>query len=810
MSFSDELREVYCRILTDNPDFLVILHHNLSAMNRLPCMMCNSGKQLFSRVAGLLFILLIFHTAPLSAQEKVGLVLSGGGAKGISHIGVIQALEENNIPIDYITGTSMGAIVGALYAIGYSPSEMLELITSPDFMRWSKGDVEEDYGFFAYRQDARPSFLSVRFSADSAKLRPVLPNHLVSTYPMDMALIRIFATSTAYSGTNFDSLFVPFRCVASDINGGRAFVFRKGDLGTAVRASMSYPAYFKPLVADSMLLFDGGIYDNFPVGVMESDFSPHFIIGSNCSGKTPNAGEDDIFIALENMIMRETHYEVPAEKGILVTTSLEDVGIMDFSRAKEIYKRGYDVTMQMIDSIRSRVPSRRLLYNVNRRRILYRADLPPLIFRSVQVTEGNLLPKQSAFVEKTISDNERKNLTFNQLKEKYFKLIGTGNVSTCYPVAVFDSADHSFDVQIRANRGHVARLSLGGNISSSLANQGYLGAEFRGWGNAATRVNGDFFIGRIYNSIQFSVRQDYPFRHPIFYEAWGTFTRRDYYTSGNQSVFLDMGLHNRREDDGHIGLKVGFPFLRNGSFKLGSTIGQLSTRVESSLFADAVSGFEKYRFTFFTFSAGFEKNTLNFPHYATRGRHQIVEFYFLGGKERYEGGVQIPAPPSISLSRPVLKLKQELYAKMSNHFVLGTHFEGAWSVRSRFLSYYSALGVLPTFTPSAHSTLLLLEDYRSHSWLAAGVIPVWKFNDYLSFRVGAYYYQPVRSPHPGDGNLIEWSDRWPDPAVMGYSALSFLSPVGPITFSVNYYEKGPQRLVFLFNVGYTLYNRKGF
>ncbi len=773
-------------------------------------MMCISGKVLSFTVSGLILMLLFSLSGPLRAQEKVGLVLSGGGAKGIAHIGVIQALEENNIPIDYIAGTSMGAIVGALYAIGYSPADMLELITSPDFMRWSKGDVEEEYGFFAYRQDARPSFLSVRFSADSARLRPMLPNHLVSTYPMDMALIRIFATSTAKAGSNFDSLFVPFRCVASDINGARATVFRRGDLGTAVRASMSYPAYFKPLVVDSMLLFDGGIYDNFPVGVMEEDFSPHFIIGSNCAGKAPRAGEDDIIAALENMIMRETLYAVPSEKGILISTSLADVGIMDFTRAREIYKRGYDVTMQMIDSIRSRVPARRLLYNVNRGRILFRAELPPLTFRSVQVTEGNLLPRQSAFVEKTISDNERKNLTYNQLKEKYFKLIGTGNVSTCYPVAVFDSVHRTFDVQIRANRGHVARVSVGGNIASSLANQGYLGAELRGWGAAATRINGDFFIGRIYNSLQFSIRQDYPFRHPVFYEAWGAFTRRDYFTSGNQSVFRDMGLHNRREDDGHVGLKVGFPFLRNGSFKLGSTLGQLTTRVESSLFTDTVSGFEKYQLNYVTFSAGFEKNTLNFPHYATRGRHQMAQIYMIGGKERYKGGTQFPEHSALSLSRPVLKFKQELYAKMSNHFVLGTHVEGAWSVKSRFLSYYSALGVLPAFNPSAHSSLLLLEHYRSHSWMAAGVIPVWKFNDYLSFRAGAYYYQPVRAPHPGVENLLEWGNRWPDPVFMGYSAFSFASPVGPVTLSLNYYEKGPQRLALLFSVGYTLYNRKGF
>ena len=173
-------------------------------------------------------------------------------------------------------------------------------------------------------------------------------------------------------------------------------------------------------------------------------------------------------------------------------------------------------------------------------------------------------------------------------------------------------------------------------------------------------------------------------RHPVFYEAWGVFTRRDYFTSGNQSVFLDMGLHNRREDDGLVGVKVGFPFLRNGSFKIGSTLGQLTTRVESSLFNDTVSGFEKYTLNYYTFSAGFEKNTLNLPHYAFRGRHQSVDVQLISGKERYKKGVQLlSGPASLNISRPVLRVKQELYARMSDHFVLGTHLEGAWSPKSR-------------------------------------------------------------------------------------------------------------------------------
>ena len=116
------------------------------------------------------FLLLL----PMWVQaQKVGLVLSGGGAKGLTHIGIIRALEENNIPIDYITGTSMGAIVGSLYAMGYSPDDMEALLKSEDFKRWYSGEVEEEYMYYFKKNLPTPEFLNIRLSfRDSLKIKP--------------------------------------------------------------------------------------------------------------------------------------------------------------------------------------------------------------------------------------------------------------------------------------------------------------------------------------------------------------------------------------------------------------------------------------------------------------------------------------------------------------------------------------------------------------------------------------------------------------------------------------------------------------
>ena len=165
-------------------------------------------------------ILLVFITlwliVPAIYAQKVGLVLSGGGAKGLTHIGIIRALEENNIPIDYIAGTSMGAIIGSLYAMGYSPDDMVELLKSEDFKRWYSGEVEEKYVYHFKKNLPTPEFFNIRFSfRDSLKsLKPqFLPTSVVNPIQMNLVFVDLYARATAACKGDFDKLFVPFRCI---------------------------------------------------------------------------------------------------------------------------------------------------------------------------------------------------------------------------------------------------------------------------------------------------------------------------------------------------------------------------------------------------------------------------------------------------------------------------------------------------------------------------------------------------------------------------------------------------------------------
>lgn len=161
----------------------------------------------------------------IHSQKKVGLVLSGGGANGLAHIGVLKALEEHQIPIDYICGTSAGALVGAMYACGMSPQEMEALVTSEKFQNLSMGIVPTGRRYLYREKYPDASMISFPFSFDSL-LSKSLPMNFVNPMGLDFEMLRLLGYQGAMVGGDFDQLLVPFRCVASDVEHKKVGILR--------------------------------------------------------------------------------------------------------------------------------------------------------------------------------------------------------------------------------------------------------------------------------------------------------------------------------------------------------------------------------------------------------------------------------------------------------------------------------------------------------------------------------------------------------------------------------------------------------
>ena len=206
-----------------------------------------------------------------AARPKVGVVLGGGGAKGAAHIGVLRYLEEQGIPVDYVAGTSMGSIMGGLYALGYTSSELSSIISGIDWDVYIKGAVDRSLKSVAEKNRQDKLIVSVPFGfrrLDDAVKRPRFSS-LPSSIMGGSNLTNLFnGLSVGYQDSlSFDSLPIPFACVATDMMTGDEVVLRSGRFPQAIRASMAIPGVFAPVVIDSLLLADGGMANNFPADI---------------------------------------------------------------------------------------------------------------------------------------------------------------------------------------------------------------------------------------------------------------------------------------------------------------------------------------------------------------------------------------------------------------------------------------------------------------------------------------------------------------------------------------------------------------
>jgi len=289
-----------------------------------------------------LLILIFMALIGLALQgQSVGLVLSGGGSKGLAHIGVIKALEEQGIPIDFIGGTSMGAIVGSLYAMGLNTDEMIELLQSDEFSYWINGELKEEDRYYFKQENPGPDLISIGLDIKDTVPRTIFPLSLIPNHLMDFAFMEIYSRASAAAGYQFDSLFVPFLCNAVDISHNREVIFRKGDLAQAVRASMTVPLYFRPIVVDGSIMYDGGIYNNFPVNHVKEAFHPDVIVGSKASEGNSPPGEYDILGQIENIVMKPSDYAIEPANGILLDMDFESEPLLAFSKMGEFVEKGY-------------------------------------------------------------------------------------------------------------------------------------------------------------------------------------------------------------------------------------------------------------------------------------------------------------------------------------------------------------------------------------------------------------------------------------------------------------------------------------
>ncbi|HOZ31047.1 MAG TPA: patatin-like phospholipase family protein [Bacteroidales bacterium] len=770
-------------------------------------------RVVIKKISSLSFFLIIIVFS--ISSQTVGLVLSGGGAKGLAHIGVIRALEENNIPIDYVVGTSIGAIVGGLYAIGLSPDEMEAMFKDEKFYNYYKGLIPENHFYYFKTQEKDASAFRFGITKRDSSISIVLPTNLVATQPMDFGILEYFAQYSAGANNDFDSLFVPYRCVASDIYQNRQVVFQKGDLGSAIRASMTFPLYFKPVEIDSVLYFDGGIYNNFPVDVMRNEFDPDFIVGVVVTSNSEKPDPDNLMLQIENLVMgEEKEYIVPTDEGITIKIDFEDISLLDFHKVDELVLKGYDACNLVIDSIRQRFPERRqnqeeLLAD----RKIYKERLPAFMFDKVYIKGLDNFEKE--YVNNVFKRKSDK-LNLRQLESEYYKLISDFQIERATPLARYNDTTGFFDVFLDIQKEKRMDVFFGAGISTGYSNNGFVGANYKILNRMSILLNSNLYFGRFYNSFHLSGRFDLPFYFPLALDVAANLNRYDFFKGNSRWLSLDFRQPYIVNFETNTRADIFTPLNRFSVIKAGYAAGFNNLdyyQISNFLQTDTTD------FTGFTYSSAhlsMVRNNHNFKQYPNKGANNFASFRYVFGTESNIPGSTTDAETSYTneMSWMQFHLLSDSYSSISKHFTLGIYAEIMLTNKPLFRNYFSSILSAPAFAPTPHSKTLFLTNYRANTFMAVGIKPIIMFTDRLNLRIEAYAfipYQKILKEEPWERvYLAHYSEPFSYIHLMGTAALVYNSPVGPLSFSVNYYETESIRLYYMLHLGYIIFNKKGF
>lgn len=743
------------------------------------------------RASRCLFLSILLSVLPAllkaQAHQSVGLVLSGGGAKGIAHIGLIQALEDNDIPIDYITGTSMGAIVGGLYACGYTPAEMMELINSDYFGYLSSGKADPEFTYYFSKGSPSPQMfaMSVGGRDSTARSKIFNPQSLISPMPMSFGFMQIFSAYGAQCGGNFDRLFVPFRCVASDVAQKRKKVMGAGDLGESIRASMSFPLIFQATEIDGQVLYDGGIYDNFPVGVMQTEFAPSVIIGSDVSAPSDGPA-NSYFQQLDLLVSRAQSYEVPPETGIKVRIDVSNFGLLDWDRADAIYRAGYSRGIEMMDSIKARIPTRADSTARRLRRAVFKSGTPALRFDSVNV-EG-ATKRQNEYIKYLFHPAKGTDtIGIDRARLAFYRALSSGKMSYLRPRAhVNNDSAGLFTLDLKALVKSNFSVGAGAYITSSNNSYLYLRGGYSSLSFSSVSTDIEAWIGQSYMAGALTGRLDIASALPSALVLNAVASRRKYYED-EELFFRDNEPAFVTAHEYFAKLAWAMAAGRRGCVDIGLGGGKLRNTFYSP---GHEGGYREGRhhvdFALGQAYAAYRSSTLDNINYPLSGSSLNASFAAVLGKATCGQAGADGRGTDKHMAWLQLDAHWRNYISLGRHWVLGTEARALLSNRPLPGSYEASVSSAPAYSPTPASTNTFNPAFRANSFLAATVVPVYKFNSSLSARFSASVFAPLRGIREGDGGTARFGRCFDSTEFFGELNLVYALPFGNIAGYCNY------------------------
>src|SRR5271166_3401516 len=392
-----------------------------------------SIANLFRSKAGILAGLILFSSLSSIAQQAppatkrptLGLALQGGGALGLAHVGVITWMEEHHIPVDYISGTSMGGLVGGVYATGRSAPELRQVVNSINWDQVMAGQTPFDDLSFRRKEDARDYPNSLEFGIRKGVQ---FPGGFNSGQQVLLILDKVAAPYSEIK--SFNDLPIPFACVATDLVSGKAHVFRSGSLSLALRSTMSLPGIFSPVKDDGAIYADGGLLENLPVQVAKK-MGADVVLGVHLAEENlkPDANLSSFAVLGQSISVMISANELQSMEmaDILLSVPVQKWGALSFDDADAIIKAGYDAAQAKSKVLLAYAVDdatwNEYLAERNARRI---TTTPIPTFVAVKGVNGNLSQK----VETQMAGMVGKPLNYDEMDAAIMRLKGIGRYST--------------------------------------------------------------------------------------------------------------------------------------------------------------------------------------------------------------------------------------------------------------------------------------------------------------------------------------------------------------------------------------------
>jgi len=619
--------------------------------------------------------------------------------------------------------------------------------------------------------------------------------------------MEIFAPPNVVASGDFDQLFVPFRCVVADIDSSSAVIIKKGDLGSAIRASMSIPFLYNPVILNNKLMYDGGMYNNFPTNIAADDYKADVIIGSRVAERYDKPDPEDVVSQLLIMLMGKQNSTIPYPNSILILPNVPKLDLLDFSDTRVLADSGYAAAMRSIPAIKKLVHDSADAEDLIRRREKFRSCQPDMIFDSV-ITKG-LNRAQNNYLKQVLKHGKRL-VSLDELRPEYFRFIDEGFVKSIYPEARFNPATGHFDLLLNILKADKFSVDFGGNLSLGTVNEAFLELRYKYLWSKALHFLANGYFGRFYASAKLAARIDFNSKYPWYIDLNYTFNHFDYFK--NSTLFFDDKTPSYIIEREYFGdACIGLPVTNAGKIELDLTYAFTNNKYYQSNLFTRYDTADQTGFNFFAPSLCFELNSLNRKQYASSGARLKLGIVYTNGNEDF-------VPGSTSVEKYEIEAHHDWFSfrlLYDNYFSslgpvkFGFYGEAVVSNQPLFSNYVSSLIHAPAFQPVPESQTLVLPNFRATNFAAAGLKVVVKVYKKIEYRLEGYLFQPYQEILEDPLNHTAYfGPVFGDRSWIGATSFVYNSPLGPISLGVTYYDKSPNSFNFNLNFGYIIFNRR--